>query len=116
MHDRQEPDEHSGAVQRSPSAHADPAAQVEGGRGQGRQVAGDDAGPGKGRPIAQGERDDDPSPTGLQPLVPEQRQTVDGDSGERCERHVFVQPGAGAPTSRFANRLGGHRQPKQHRS
>ena len=68
-------------MQRSPSAHADPAAQVEGWCGQGRQVAGDDAGPGEGRPIAHGERDDDPSPTGLQPLVPEQRQAVDGDGG-----------------------------------
>jgi hypothetical protein len=90
MHDRQEPDEHGGAMQRSPSAHADPTAQVEGGRGQGRQVAGDDARAGEGRPIAQGERHDDPSPPGLQPLVPEQRQTMDANGGERRERHVFV--------------------------
>ena len=67
------------------------------------------------RAVAHRERDDQSLHTRTQPVVAEQRRSVDDDRGHRDEREVLVQVSELAPEARALKDLRRHRQPDQHR-
>ena len=90
MCDSHYPDDNDQPVQLPPALDSDVLASVEGEGKKRRDVAGDYSNRHPEWPVADHTRDCDASERCLEPFVPEQGQSVDGEREEREESHVLV--------------------------
>ena len=108
-------DQDDEAVRVAPPARADATAQVEGEAEPEGQVPGDDPEAGPHRPVVHREGDEHADDPGVQPLVAEQQEPVQGDRDQGRERELLVELDHGALVALARAQVAGHEQAEHHR-